>query len=1157
MESNHQSKSIKTKTLIGVLVSFGFLFLITFLYYSAINSDHENHKKISILSSKLLQTNALIKEYIVENRYGLQTNYDGLNSMHDELHRLTHEYNNILKQKADKRLFNPFVTLTIAIDQRETRIEKFKSQVSVYKLSSSFLPFMAEEIKKMILNSSLNSKTEKLNVINEFLLQIDSVEKNNISDWNEPVKSLQKQLPKEIAQQVYIIIIHGERLINSRNDLEKLTLEILDFQIAQKIYSATETYNAVYLEQERSSGLYQLLMAVIIVLLSGGVVFYIFKQEETKKHLKKTLSSLTQQQFALNQHAIVSIADVTGKIIYVNDMFCQISGYSKEELIGQNHRIVKSDEHDKNFFKTLWKTIANGEVWHGEIKNINKRGNPYWVNSTIVPFIDENGKPYQYVSIRTDITATKKIENQLNRERSFFAKITKSMGEGLYVHDETGRCTFINGKALEILGWNEDELLNQNIHEIIHYKDQRGIPLESKDSDILKSYTTTEPFHSENQVFWSKNGAMISVSLSAVPIYEDDSFKGGIIVFQDITQRKLQEKRLANALLEAEEGNRAKNNFLNNISHEIRTPLNAILGMTHLVMETKLTKEQTDHLQKVEISSQNLLKIINDILDFSKLSDNKFEVKMMPFNISQLVSDIEKTYKKKFSNKSIGFDIDLQKDIPENLVGDYNILFQTLDYFLDNALKFTEKGHVKLIIDLKYLSVSKVSLKFIVEDSGIGMTENQILNLFQAFSQADLSRTRKYGGTGIGLAIAYNLVELLGGEINVESTKGKGSSFSFILDFDVVKDNAKPGKKSATKTKHINQDELSGLSVLLVEDNELNQDLALQVLKSKGIKADLAVNGQEAVDMFQENHHYDCILMDCQMPVMDGYEATRQIRELKLKDLPIIAVTANVLPDDIAKSKESGMDDVVSKPINIKILMEKIHFWIKKYQGETPQIKAPATTNIKTNIVEKMELGTTVNMIEPDKAMAMLGANESLYFQLLNRFSVEFSKPLTELEALIETDMESAIRFVHTLKSSAATIGTTNLHLQAGEIETLLRNEKITQAKEKITHLQMSLDVVNDQLNVLLDKYKQLNNDSQQATEQADSETINQLVETLKNHLDSYDSEADTTLEQLRGKLTDKKVITQLEKVKHLVLQYDYEEALNKVNEIFAKDETE
>lgn len=399
---------------------------------------------------------------------------------------------------------------------------------------------------------------------------------------------------------------------------------------------------------------------------------------------------------------------------------------------------------------------------------------------------------------------------------------------------------------------------------------------------------------------------------------------------------------LKRARAAAEESERLKGVFLANMSHEIRTPLNGIVGLLHLLEQTELNDIQRQYLRKVDSSAQILLRVINDILDFSKIKAGKIYLERVPFRLHRILETVGDIIRNRLAEKGLKFNLELSEPLPETLLGDPVRLEQILTNLLNNAVKFTHQGRVSLKVAIVERDERSLMLRFEVEDTGIGLSPEQISHLFSEFFQAELSTTRHYGGTGLGLSIAKRLVELMGGEIGCESQPGQGSRFIFTAKFDLDPG----GSQAEAPTPDSGRDQsidlelfrqnFAGAKILLAEDNEINQLVASRILARAGLDVSIVSNGLQAVEMAHE-HDYDLILMDIQMPDMDGFTATAQItaqsQTLGRPRPPIIAMTAHAMPADRALSLKAGLDDHINKPLDVEQLFKCLSHWLKASRG--------------------------------------------------------------------------------------------------------------------------------------------------------------------------------------------------------------------------------
>lgn len=476
---------------------------------------------------------------------------------------------------------------------------------------------------------------------------------------------------------------------------------------------------------------------------------------------------------------------------------------------------------------------------------------------------------------------------------------------------------------------------------------------------------------------------------------------------------------------------KTKSEFLAVMSHEIRTPMNAILGFTELLAKTPLTQHQDKYVRRIFVSGKSLLQIINDILDFSKIEAGKLHLEIIDFSIRDVFDQLREVFSSEAKTRNLALTFDVEALVPHRLEGDPLRFSQIVTNLVSNALKFTEQGHVKVTARLLDIKDSLSTVEILCEDTGIGIPESKIKRLFSPFTQADSSTTRRYGGTGLGLSICQSLCRMMGGDISVRSRAGVGSTFAFSVCLNTLE-----GETATSLARVEIQEEtldFSDKKVLLVEDNEINQELVVELLKDTGMTIDIANNGLEALEKVKLQA-YDLVFMDIQMPFLDGFEVTRRIRkDIGKKELPIIAMTANASNEDRENCIQSGMDDFVSKPIAPAPLFKVLSTWLNTATDVTADA-ASALTAPKLQAQEELPFDRT-------KALQMMGGKEALLEKMLYMFKDRFSNSVAELQSLLDAaDYETAQRLAHTLKGVSANIAADIVKVCADRIETRLKH---------------------------------------------------------------------------------------------------------------------
>ncbi|MES2647821.1 MAG: PAS domain S-box protein [Bacteroidota bacterium] len=705
----------------------------------------------------------------------------------------------------------------------------------------------------------------------------------------------------------------------------------------------------------------------------------------SEKRFRQTFDYAASGMFLLDPH--------TECFLEVNESFTKLAGVGKHLLIGLNFENIIHVQDERNLKQMFAELISGTKVsMSSQLRFVTRNGETVWVEMVASALKEEQGEIINIIGQVQNITARVHAERKLQlseeKHRGFFEH-----SQGLMcTHDLSGNFLTVNPTGASLLGYSTDEFLDKSLYDIVdpQYKDMV--------TDYLKEIVSNGYYKGLMKLL-HRNGMSKTWMYNNVVAELIDGRKYVIGNAVDITERIIMERNLHKAKELAVKNAQAKDVFLANMSHEIRTPMNAITGFAHLLRDTPLNAEQTKYVSYINTSSENLLGIINDILDFSKIESGHISIESIPFNIRDLVGNVRAVLNHKAADKNLKLSYDIETNIPEFVNGDPTRLNQVLINLTNNAIKFTEQGWVKIAVQLKEELHDTVTVQFSINDSGIGIEENKLQAIFNRFTQADSDTTRKYGGTGLGLSISKSLVEIQNGKIWVESTLGVGSSFNFTLTYKKDDGQALKSRRRTGVLKSERQ-----VKVLLVEDNLLNQKLAMKVLENFNFLPELAENGRQAIEMIK-NKNYEVILMDLQMPEMDGYQATEYIRmQLKIST-PIIAMTAHSLVGERDKCIAIGMNDYIPKPFVQEEVFNKIMHYVQP------------------DIVVKESSGQTV---VPDLSYLkdLSGGSHDFLKEMIQLF---ISQTPVEMQAMnnayTESDHRAIKRLAHKLSSSFSLMG--------------------------------------------------------------------------------------------------------------------------------------
>lgn len=740
---------------------------------------------------------------------------------------------------------------------------------------------------------------------------------------------------------------------------------------------------------------------------------------------------------ALN--AIITI-NTKGEITFWNNQAEVIFGWQREEVIGKKlDEIIIPEIHKdghklgmKKFMETGEGPVLNKQL---ELPALHKNGNEFPVEISITP-IQQNNETI-FCSFIQDISERKKAESNLKFQEEKFRNIIANMNLGLMEVDNNEIAKYVNQSFLEISGYEESELLGKKPSSLFFTWDDNEFittKIENRKKGLSEIYQVP---------IKNKRGELRWWAISAAPNYDDKGNQiGSIGIHLDITSQKKLELELEKEKVKAEEASKAKEAFLANMSHEIRTPLNAIIGFLRELSKQQLTEIQKIYIENSTIASKHLLAIINNILDISKIEAKEMVLDQEDFSLKKSIKNVVTVLQPKATKNGIEIITNWDKKIAKALVGDSLRLEQILFNLIGNAIKFTANGEITITTKLVHENTSGQQISISIKDTGIGMDAEFVANIFKKFSQEDKKTTRKFGGTGLGMAITKELINLMDGSITIESQKNIGTTITIILN--LPKGEGDFEEVNVIINEAIN---LEGIKVLLAEDNEMNRMVVQNSLQYYNCHVTEVENGLEAIWAL-EKEEFDVVLMDIQMPELDGIEATANIRtQLKL-NVPIIALTANAFKTEIEKCYAAGINDYVTKPFDENLLIETIYKNVNK--SKLP--KRP-----------KEELLYNLNSL-----YNLSRGNNDFVIKMIEIFIKQTEDTLIKVsEAITTNELTNISKLIHKIKPSVEGMGIKSLMDDVKKLETM---DKSQDNKEEVIRL---FEIVKEGLQLSIDQLKQ------------------------------------------------------------------------------------
>jgi len=830
-----------------------------------------------------------------------------------------------------------------------------------------------------------------------------------------------------------------------------------------------------------------LLSVFALMLIFCANLIYLLNQRHSLVQRQASSLAESQEQLRLFSRAVeqsgnsIVITDTTGAIQYVNPHFTQVTGYTAQEALGQNPRILKSGEQDETVYKDLWETLSRGETWRGTLHNRRKNGETYWEEATISPIIDSRGRVTHYVAIKEDISDRIALTQRLKEESAKLTLIVEHAGLGMAIISKS-RFAWVNQAGVELFGYRSDaEVVGRETVMIFPDRKTWQRFRDNVEGMLAQNHTVRVETRMRH-----RSGKLIWCALTGKALDSEQLDRGEIWIVEDITRRKQNEEELRRAKEEAESAHVMKSRLLANVSHDIRTPLHGIIGIFNLLKQGTGEQQERKLVENGLHAANFLLSLLNTLLDLSRIEARQLVLEKRPFEVRSLARELTSMFASQAEEKGLTLDIEVSSRVPEVLIGDSLRIRQILVNLVGNSLKFTHQGGISVEIRGER-EENLFRLTCEVRDTGIGIAADRQKTVFNSFVQADNSITRKYGGTGLGLSISRELCRLMGGDIRLKSAPGQGTSFCFTIPCPIGEGN----QEAPARREELDRSGVGALRVLIVDDNPTNRDILSMMLERDGHQVLGAGNGLQALKVLCQNR-VDLIFMDMQMPVMDGLQATRIIRQCERADLPaeqtvpglsaamtaalagrrtpIVALTANALEESKQQCLEAGMDEFLVKPFG----QDELHRLLQRLFADSKE-EAPAGSETEpvppAPAHEEAEAGQAAGDALLPRVRRYLEENYTLSGAQIQAFidrSVKMiARDLEQLTGLLERGecrTGEITAAAHKLKGALLSLGLEELAGAMARLEEAARQEEREQCRRQTREVAASLALLEREL---------------------------------------------------------------------------------------------